>query len=248
MLWRIMAIHTERIHEDLVWERLRRVLMLLCRKGSRATLFVYPFRSVVAGRSDTALERVKQAFRQGHEIAQHTHFYKGELVDKPNKVTDLSRDNVTLCLERDQQWLSQVARPRGFTSGGWVVPQHLYPVLMKMGFDYACSARRVGLGEKEEGSFKVWLNRPEILRVGGGKLLLIPTTHGLRDALLRLRSSDLPAGFDGIHYRLVYFHDYDLLRWKAYLAVLTLVLVGGPWNTCGALSDLIKGRLDGNEL
>ena len=240
MRFQSLAIHTERVHDLLVWKRLRLVLSALSRKGSRATLFVYPFRAIVEGKSDIALKRIEQVRSDGHEIAQHTHFYKGELIDKPNKVTDLSQDNVIYCLQRDHQWLSQVGLPRGFTSGAWAVPPALYPTLVELGFEYDCSARCPAL-RKLNYPHMMWLSGPELRRFEQGRLLLIPTTHGLKDALFHLRRGDLQTELDSIRYRLVYFHDYDLLRWEAYLASLTLVLIGGDWRTCGELADFLEG-------
>ena len=240
MRFQALAIHTERIHDLLVWMRLRFILNALGRKGSHATLFVYPFRAIVEGKSHIALNRIEQARSDGHEIAQHTHFYKGQLIDKPNKVTDLSQENVANCLRRDHQWLSQVCLPRGFTSGAWTVPPALYPTLVELGFDYDCSARCRALTNLKH-PYMTWLSGPELLRFAQGRLLLIPTTHGLKDALLHLRRGDLQTGLDGVRYRLVYFHDYDLLRWEAFLAALTLVLIGGTWRTCGELADILEG-------
>jgi hypothetical protein len=64
-----LAIHTERIHDPLVWRRLRFILNALGRKGSHATLFVYPFRAIVEGKSHIALSRIERVRSAGHEIA-----------------------------------------------------------------------------------------------------------------------------------------------------------------------------------
>jgi len=235
-----LAIHTERIHDPLVWRRLRFILNALGRKGSHATLFVYPFRAIVEGKSHIALNRIEQVRSAGHEIAQHTHFYKGQFIDKPNKVTDLSQENISNCLRRDHQWLSRICLPRGFTSGGWAVPPALYPALAELGFEYDCSARPVGWKNLDH-PHMLRLREPETRRFWQSELLIIPTTHGLKDAIFYFRTGDLAAGFRGLRYRLVYFHDYDLLRWEAYLAAWVLVHVGGAWRTCGELADALKG-------
>jgi hypothetical protein len=235
-----LAIHTERIHDPLVWRRLRFILNALGRKGSHATLFVYPFRAIVEGKSHIALNRIERVRSAGHEIAQHTHFYKGQFIDKPNKVTDLSQENISNCLRRDHQWLSRICLPRGFTSGAWIVTPDLYPTLVELEFDYDCSARLLGW-KKLDHPHILRLSKPEIRRFKQGELLLIPTTHGLKDALFYFRSGDLQIGLNNFCYRLVYFHDYDLLRWEAYFAALALVLVGGAWKTCGELADILKG-------
>lgn len=124
-----LAIHTEKIHDDRVWARLRRLLEVMRQRGHRATFFVYPFRAVVAGCEDAALKRVQALAEAGHEIAQHTHFYLGDRIDKPGKITDLSPENIRNCLERDYKWLARIKPPYGFTSGGWAVTESLYPTL-----------------------------------------------------------------------------------------------------------------------
>lgn len=239
MRFQALAIHTEKIHDPLVWKRLRFVLSTLSRKGSRATLFVYPFRAIVAGKSDVALERVKWAWSQGHEVAQHTHFYKGESIDKPERVTDLSGKNVIHCLRRDHAWLSQICRPGGFTSGGWAVPPALYPALVELGFEYDCSARHPAL-RRPQTPHMVWLVKPELRKFEQGRVLLVPTTHSLKGSLFRFRGGDLETGLNDVRYRIVYFHDYDLLRWEVYLAVWTVILLGGTWGACRDLVDSFR--------
>lgn len=242
MRFRALAVHTEKIHDPLVWKRMRFVLNTLRRKGSRATLFVYPFRAIVAGKSDIALEGVRWARDQGHEIAQHTHFYKGQFIEKPEKVRDLSEENVVYCLRRDQAWLSQIYHPRGFTSGGWAVPPALYSALVELGFEYDCSARSPIL-RRAQTSHMMWLNKPELRKFERSTLFLVPTTYGLKDGLLRFQGGDLVTGLNDVCYRLVYFHDYDLLRWEGYLAVLMVIFIG-TWRTCGELVDALRRRIE----
>lgn len=82
---RALAIHTEQIHNDLVWKRLKSILDLMSRQGSRVTLFVYPFRAIVADREQVAFNRLKRLHEKGYEIGQHTRFCTGQSIHKPNK-------------------------------------------------------------------------------------------------------------------------------------------------------------------
>ncbi|CEP68819.1 Polysaccharide deacetylase [Moorella glycerini] len=85
----------------------------------QGTFFVYPFRAQVAGAEIS--ERVQEIAAFGHEIAQHTHFYAGTKIDKPDKVNDLSKENIARCLQRDFETLCDMGfRPYGFTAGGWI--------------------------------------------------------------------------------------------------------------------------------
>ena len=210
LLLQALSIHTEQIHNDLVWTRLQHVMSLMKRRGHRATFFVYPFRAVVSGREEIAFERVKRLYEEGYEIGQHTHFYRGREIDKPNKITDLGNENVRRCLERDYRWLERIAPPRGFTSGAWAVPEALYPILSELNFNYDCSACSPAL-QVGDPAHALWLEHPEVRRFGEHSLLLLPTTHTLKQ-VFRLPRRYLPAPPQGVHYRLLYFHDYDLLR------------------------------------
>jgi len=241
-----LAIHTERIHDDPVWARLRSLLDVMSRRSIRATFFVYPFRAIVAGREEVALERVNRLREEGHEIGQHTHFYAGEAIEKPNKVVDLSDDNVRCCLERDYRWLKRIAPPRGFTSGGWIVPEALYPALAERAFDYDCSSRSLVIKAGDAG-YAAWLERPEVRRFGEHSLWLLPTTHTLKQMLRLPRWAGLPGAPRRARYRLVYFHDYDLLRWAVYVAAMQIVRFSGIRMTCGQVAAAIvdaKGGLN----
>ena len=224
-----LAIHTELIHNDLVWQRLQSMLSVMSRRGGQATFFVYPFRAIVAGREEIAFERVKRLHEEGHEIGQHTHFYAGTAIDKPNKVTDLSNENVRYCLERDYQWLERIVSPQGFTSGGWAVPEALYPTLAKLGFRYDCSPLSPMLKGRHFAN-ALYLEHPEVRRWGENSILLLPTTHTLKKMFRLPKQYGLLR--QGVRYRLVYFHDYDLLRWQVYAAVLLILHFGGTWRTC----------------
>jgi len=225
---RALAVHTEKIHDNAVWARLRPLLQWMERRGHRATFFVYPFRATVVGREELALERVRVLAELGHEIAQHTHFYLGTATEKPEKVTDLSPENVRRCIKRDFEWLTQIARPRGFTSGAWAVTETLYPTLVELGFEYDCSARHPSLGIDGSPN-RLWLREPESRSLEGGTLVLLPTTHTLR-SIFRPWSNRIDSS--RFRYRVLYFHDYDLLRPRVWMAVVCVLGLGGPWVTC----------------
>ncbi len=88
-MMRALALHTERLHDDRVWKRLLIILTIMRRLGSRATFFIYPFRAVMADRDIS--DRVRAlAVDYEQEIAQHTHFYDGGSLEKPNKRNNLS--------------------------------------------------------------------------------------------------------------------------------------------------------------
>jgi hypothetical protein len=244
MTLQALAIHTEQIHDDRVWARLRSLLDVMSRRRSRATFFVYPFRAIVAGRGEVAFERVKRLREEGYEIGQHTHFYAGRAIDKPNKVLDLDNDNVRRCLERDYQWLGRIVSPRGFTSGAWVVQETLYPTLAELAFNYDCSSRSLTM-EAGDSGHAVWLEHPEVRRCGEHSLLLLPTTHTVKHVLRLSRWPGVTAASGRVRYRLVYFHDYDLLRWEFYIAVSLILRLGGIGMTCAQVAATVMNSEDG---
>ena len=209
-MMKALAFHTERLHDDKVWKRLLMILAIMRRLGSKATFFIYPFRSVVAGRDIS--DRVRAlAANYEQEIGQPTHFYAGKSLYEPNKLNDLSAENIRNCIERDFQWLCRISKPRGFTSGGWIVTDAVYSALMNLGFDYDCSARVPALRKGRKAGPNLWLTEAEKRFIEDRPLILVPTTHTLRNRLLGKRrlTSSLKAG---VEYQLVYLHDYDLLR------------------------------------
>ena len=226
---RALAFHTERLHDDRVWKRLLLILAIMRHLGSRATFFVYPFRAVVSGRDIS--DRVRAlAVDHKQEIGQHTHFYAGSSLAKPNKRNDLTPENIRNCIERDFEWLCRISKPKGFTSGGWMVTDAVYPALMNLGFDYDCSARVPALRKEREAGPNLWLTEAEQRVIRDRPLILVPTTHTLRNKLLGTRrlTSSLKAG---VAYQLVYLHDYDLLRPRVLLG-LSLALMASRTFLC----------------
>src|SRR2546428_8026036 len=99
----ILAIHAEKLHDERVWRRVKKMAIWMAQRNWRATFFVYPFRAQVAGRE--IADRVQTLATLGHEIGQHTHFYADTRIDKPNKMDDVSEENVLHCVQRDFETL-----------------------------------------------------------------------------------------------------------------------------------------------
>lgn len=117
---KVLAIHAEKLHDEAVWKRVESFAYKMVKKGIKVTFFVYPFRAHVAGKD--IREQVQKLEALGHEIGQHTHFYAGMKIDKPQKVNDLSPENIVYCIHRNFNLLCQMGiKPKGFTSGSWLV-------------------------------------------------------------------------------------------------------------------------------
>lgn len=195
-----LVLHAERLHEDQVWAATRRTLTGVRRRGGRMTLFVSPFWALVHGQSIAA--RLGYIASQGHEIAQHTHFYDwdGQRPDRYRKRTDLSDDNVLRCLTRDHRLLVDAGfRPQGFVSGAWERRAVVARWLAETGFVYDCSVRSYLPNPME----------PDDALAPG--VTSVPTTHSLRRAIADMTDGRLDAATVGcLRYSLCYSHDYDL--------------------------------------
>jgi hypothetical protein len=208
----VLAVHAERLHEDRVWNRVRRIAGWMQRRGLCATFFTYPFRAQVAGRAIS--DRVQEIATRGHEIAQHTHFYAGAATEKPFRRDDLGEDNVVGCLRRDSASLTQMGcRPRGFTAGAWRVNEGVYRALIELGFAYDCSSR-LYTGQTPAAELdRVWLREPELRQMRSGSVLCLPSTCSLGEWFKWARKLRTEGP---LPYQLVYFHDYDLLKPHVY--------------------------------
>jgi len=171
----VLAVHAERLHDDRVWNRVRRIAGWMQRRGLSATFFTYPFRAQMVGRAIG--DRVQEIAASGHEIAQHTHFYAGAATEKPLCRDDLGENNVVSCLRRDSASLSQMGcRPRGFTAGAWRVNEGMYRELIELGFSYDCSSR-LYTGQTPAAELnRIWLREPKLRQVRNGRVLCLPST------------------------------------------------------------------------
>jgi len=207
-----LTFHVEKLHDGLVWKNLLKFLKssqkYLVYKP-RFTFFIYPFRAAVAGKDVKA--KIKILHDMGHEIAQHTHFYKGTKIEKPYKENDLSRDNIKYCLERDFSYIYQAIkiRPRGFVAGGWVVNNVVMEELVTLGFEYDIS----------HFSFRT---NPFIFEYNGKKLVEIPTDCSVGNYFKKfwIQTHRKKHG-----YLVVYLHDYDLLNFKTKWLVKLFLMI-----------------------
>jgi hypothetical protein len=218
-----LAFHAEKLHDERVWHRVERVARWMAKKGMKATFFVYPFRAQVAGNDITG--RVRALAALGHEIGQHTHFYAGTKIDKPDKFNDLSDANILQCLHRDFETLRKLdIRPRGFTAGAWLVNETVWDTLVKLGFAYDCSARFGGPNKVASKPYSCWRQAPQFYSNGGGRILCLPTTCSLGEWFKWGRNVQTEASKP---YQLIYLHDYDLLSKRVQFLTWLLLLRAG---------------------
>ncbi len=219
---RALAFHAERLHEDQVWKRLQGVLRLMRLRRIRATFFIYPFRAAVVAKDIG--ERVRFLAEEGHEIGQHTHFYAGTKIDKPDKVNDFSEANVVHCLWRDFEILcSTGVQPKGFTAGSWKINETILNTLIDLGFTYDCSSRfPKPKGIEQPHYYYHWLVSSQFYTNVKGGLLRLPTTCSLGEWFKwgrNVRTQGI------LPYQLIYLHDYDLLSFRNYLLLWGVLLI-----------------------
>lgn len=212
-----LAFHAERLHDDMVYQRVKRIAEWLSRSGKQVTFFVYPFRAEVVNQTSKVIDRVRYLAELRHEIGQHTHFYAGRNIDKPHKVNDLSEDNIRNCITRDFLILQEGGvHPKGFSAGAWIINEIVLFALVDLGFLYDCSARLQKMQILYKNPNHMWLSEPELWTNEKGKLILLPTTCSLGEWFrggYRLYTNG------DVLYRIVYLHDYDVLSFKRYLAL-----------------------------
>lgn len=236
---RCLSIHAERLEDEVVWFRTCALLERIQRCGGRATLFVHPSSAIERG-LDLG-PRLRELSEQGHEVAQHTHFY--EPVIKPGRkpASIFTAENVRRCLDRDFAYLTAAGTPpKGFVAGGWAITPEAGRWLQEHSFQYDSSVRAFDLKYQnpQAASGDSW-DAPS--RVGG--VIMLPTTHTLRDAFLGPSS---PLVRSPIPYTLGYLHDYDLVHRSRVLASRVMILrwKRGQWTTASGLASRVGELLD----
>ena len=216
---RSLGFHAEKLHDDAVWRRVKRICHWLELKDIRATFFVYPFRAQVAGADIT--ERVQTLASWGHEIGQHTHFYQDRKIDKPDKTNDLSSENIDRCLRRDFDTLRKMGlSPKGFTAGAWLVNEVVWDALVSLGFLYDCSVRFSRPKQTEAMSMSRWRHASQFYTNPHGRILCMPTTCSVGEWFKWGRKVQVESARS---YQLVYLHDYDLLSASIYMMMRLLL-------------------------
>jgi peptidoglycan/xylan/chitin deacetylase (PgdA/CDA1 family) len=248
MIERALCLHVELLHDERVWRRMQLALAELDKRNLKITFLVYPLRSIAAGH-DIA-DRVRQIADQGHEVGQHTHFYVGEVTERPNKQSDLSDQNVRACIARDYAWLRQCGiEPKGFCGGNFMMTETAFATLAEFGFSYDCSARLPW----ERKNFEMphpWLDGARVREFGGRSLVLLPNTEYLTLPQFlnpRRRNRRAPLVNGNHDYQLIMNHDYDLLHWKVWYGFLGHLRSRQKMKTVRELAEACLAQTNGQQ-
>ena len=134
-----LTFHTERLHDDRVWQLVKDTVRFLNSKSIPATWFsIAPVHPVYINRRfspDKWLQRLQELISKNQLIEQHTHFYK-----ETKGPYDLSLENLEKRLLEDKNWLvSHGFKIKGFVGGGWAINKDLLKLLIKHDYLYDCS-------------------------------------------------------------------------------------------------------------
>lgn len=219
-----LTFHTERLHDNRVWEQVKSVVGFLNSRDISASWFsIAPIHPAYVERKfslDKWASRLKELSRMNQSIEQHTHFYKAT-----KGPYDLSWANLEKRLLEDKSWLeSQGFNISGFVAGGWAVSKDLLKLLVQHGFVYDCSVR----ASQSINSFMVTVH-PARLVWGAKHLVEVPTSSALslRRALSAFfRRSGGESHFDNLKDIIIfYLHDYDLTQFKSRMALVTSIVL-----------------------
>jgi hypothetical protein len=204
----VVSCHVEQPLDDRIWARFS-AFQARRPGGFRIAALVRPPHE--GEDADLWLERAQAAARHG-PLGHHTHW------TSPSHARPTHGDPAGRVRE-EAAWLrSHGLEPRFFCGGGWYMNEQVAAVLAELGYT-DCTATAFRPGYLPEGAERIALDAPSWVRVGGRRLLELPSTHSL-GAAARASLARLPGH---VH---VYFHDSDLVdsrRRLALRAALTLL-------------------------
>jgi len=207
----VVSCHVERPLDDRTWAAFSRLPGRRPGGFTIAALMRPPDRD--AGESEGLwIARARIAARRG-PLGHHTH-WGGPEQARPRDGDPAER------VRREGAWLRENGLgPTLFCGGGWYMDEGVAAAAADLGYA-DCTATAFRPRYLEPGAPRLSLSEPARLRVRGGTLLELPSTHSLgmaaRSALGRL------PGY--VH---VYFHDADLLDTRRRLALEAALAVLG---------------------
>lgn len=228
-----LSIHTEALHEENVWRNVGDILRYLSKHDARATWFsinpAFTGYRAMGHEENKWTERLRAIKEAGHEIQQHTHFYKGKEGVPKGEGYDMSREHMAKRLGEDKEWLSNLGiNATGFVSGAWKISDDLFAVLNEMGYKY-------------DSSFKTGILRHI------HDVMEIPSTGHLKTMLIdffKPKSSRAFLEYGGMRIRAVPFHDYDLASFKFKIALKLFIflysLAGYKFVSLGEIYSIIR--------
>jgi hypothetical protein len=226
----VVSCHVEQPLDDRIWARFS-AFQAARPGGFRIAALLRPPHE----REDGAvwLERARLAAAQG-PLGHHTHW------TSPSHARPTGGDPAARVRE-EAAWLrTQGLEPRLFCGGGWYMDESVAATLAELGYT-DCSATAFRPAYLAPGAPRIGLTEPAWIRVGGRRLLELPSTHSLGMAA-RACFGPLPGH---VH---VYFHDSDLVDPRRRLALRVALTVLGRRRTASDLDMLVAGMAAAEEV
>jgi len=219
------VIHTERLHDDRVWKRIKKLLSFFKKFNIRANWFLinpaFSGYRAMGFDEEKWKERLKILVENNQSIEQHTHFYKGKKGVPKGEGYDLSEENILKRIREDREWLkNQGFEVKGFTSGAWKINEEILGVLAKEGYRYDLSFNNFNLDKNLS-----------IKEIGG--ILEIPATTNIKRLfwdLIRLKWKRRILKYKDTEILLVHFHDFDLKDFFNYWILFFLIKIFSIFN------------------
>jgi hypothetical protein len=217
-----VSCHVERPLDDRCWAAFARLQARRPYGFEIAALMRPP--DAAAGESEALwLARARIAGAHG-PLGHHTH-WGGPGQARPTDGDPAGR------VRREATWLRERGlKPVLFCGGGWYMDESVAAAVAELGYA-DCTATSFRPHYLPPGEPRLALAEPVWLRVGGARLLELPTTHSLGMAL-RAAVGRLPRH---VH---IYFHDTDLLDGRRRLALQAALAVLGRRREPADLSRL----------
>ncbi len=218
----VVSCHVERPLDDACWAVFSR--LQAHRPGGFAIAALMRPPDTEAGESEALwVARARIAAAHG-PLGHHTHW------GSPGQARPVDGEPAER-VRNEAAWLRERGlTPRLFCGGGWYMDEGVAATLAELGYA-DCTATAFRPSYLQPGAPRLALAEPAWLRVGGRRLLELPTTHSL-GMDLRATVRALPGH---VH---VYFHDTDLLNRTRRLALGAALAALGRRRTQVDLSQL----------
>ena len=202
----VVSCHVERLLDDEVWARYRR---LLARRpgGFPVASLLRPPDPAFGEDEQRWLERAREAARLG-PLGHHAHW------TAPDHARPTAGDPVER-VRSEGAWLHERGlQPSLFCGGGWYTDREVAEACAALGY-VDCTPRAERPAYLDDGAPWAQLDAPRTLALPSGmQLATLPTTHSIGSLARALATAAGPEGL--VH---VYFHDTDLLDRRRRLAL-----------------------------
>ncbi len=196
-----LIVHTERLHDDIVWEKIKAVADFCYLKNIKTTWFSFNPTVEIYKKSgfdeNKWKDRLNYLKEHGQSIEQHTHFY-----DKEKRGDNTSLEYIKNRIQEDKRWLENAGHKiSGFVAGTWFINRDILSLLHELGYAYDCTARNFSLSYMKNRPNQLLIDFPQKIN----SITCIPVTTSLKNYFLKFwKNRDVSGNC------VIYFHDYEI--------------------------------------